>query len=37
MSTHGLWFGIVGFLLVIGVNVGYQREMRKTFRDRKLI
>jgi hypothetical protein len=32
MEQRGLWFGVLGLVLVVLVNWGYQREIRKTFK-----
>lgn len=37
MSTNTVWFGVVGLLTIILVNLGFQREIRKTLKERKLI
>ena len=37
MSTKMIGFAIVGLLSIIVVNVVFYRELKKTFKDRKLI
>lgn len=37
MTTKTLWFGIAGLAVVILANVCFQREVRKTLKQRKLI
>lgn len=37
MSTKMIGFAIVGLLSIIVVNVLFYRELKKTFKDRKMI
>jgi hypothetical protein len=37
MSTKMVGFAIVGLLAIVVVNVYFYRELKKTFKDRKLI
>lgn len=37
MSTKMIGFAIVGLLCIIVVNILFYRELKKTFKDRKLI
>ena len=37
MSTKMVGFAIVGLISIVIVNLFFYRELRKTFKDRKLI
>lgn len=37
MSTKMIGFAIIGLLSIIVVNIVFYRELKKTFKDRKLI
>ena len=37
MSTKMIGFAIVGLLSIVVVNVLFYRELKKTFKDRKMI